>query len=162
MPVVEENMDTYLGNARIKAAAFNHWSKIPSLADDTGLEVAALGGRPGVYSARYAGAQGNAQGNINKLLMELRNIKDRRAVFKCALSLYLNGIERLSVIADLPGEIAEDPSGCGGFGYDSIFYLPDYEMTLAQLKERHIEIETHRVRACKSLFASLAEQSGII
>lgn len=155
MPVVDESMDSYLGNARLKAAAFNAWSGLPSLADDTGLEVAALGGRPGVYSARYSGPNGDAQQNISKLLLDLRGVVDRQACFKCALSLYFGNQEKLNVVEELPGEIIDSPSGEGGFGYDSIFYLPEFKMTLAQLKEKRIGVVTHRGKACRSLFAKL-------
>ncbi len=162
MPLVDESMDSYLGNARLKAAVFNAWSGLPTLADDTGLEVAALGGRPGVYSARYSGPDADTQKNISKLLVDLRGVVDRQACFKCALSLYSGNQEKLNVIEELSGEIIDSPSGEGGFGYDSIFYLPEFKMTLAQLKEMRIGVVTHRGKACRSLFSKLGPNGSTV
>lgn len=154
-PDVIENADTYLGNARLKAAAFNSWSGYPALADDTGLEVAALAGRPGVISARYAGLQADAEANIKKLLSELQGVSERTAVFKCVLSLFTENQELLQAGAELVGQIIDQPRGNGGFGYDTVFFLPQYGQTLSELKGAGVKVLTHRVKACRKLFASL-------
>ena len=154
-PQVEENAESYLGNARLKAEAFYRWSAMPSLADDTGLEVAALDNQPGVYSARYAGADGDSGRNIEKLLRNLKNIQDRKAVFRCVICLCYGKDQSMTAEGFLAGEITCDPRGFGGFGYDSVFYLPSYGKTLAEIKEEGINVVTHRVLACRELFSRL-------
>lgn len=158
IPDVDESAGSYAGNAQLKADAFSMWSGIPVFADDTGLEVDALGGRPGVYSARYAGPAADPSQNIAKLIAELSGVPapQRTARFYCFLYFKTpNGEVRVAEGA-LRGTIAEAPSGGGGFGYDSIFKVDGTTETLAQLKERKHPVVTHRIDACRSLFQAIA------
>lgn len=159
-PEVQETASTYHGNARLKADAFHAWSGLPSLADDTGLEVDALDGRPGVHSARYAGPRQNPGENIRKLLGEINESdhlrqKGRRARFVCQLALKLGENRYLEAHGELMGEIGFAPKGQGGFGYDSIFIVQGFSQTLAELKEKRIHVKTHRIAALEKLLAEL-------
>ncbi len=151
-PIVEENGATYEENAKLKADAFFQWSGMPSLADDTGLEVKALAGAPGLISARYAGEPSNAARNIEKLLKELAPHTDRSAHFYCLLYLKLSKDEFVIAEGQIDGEIAHAPQGRGGFGYDPIFVVRNLKASLAELKERSTFFKTHRVLALESLF----------
>ena len=152
VPEVFESAPDYAGNARLKAEAFSIWSGLPALADDTGLEVAVLDGRPGVYSARYAGSQGDAAANIKKLLEVLRKEDRRQACFRCVLCLAAPGSKPWLVTGVLEGEIARERRGAGGFGYDSIFIVSGIGKTLAELKEGQLSIKTHRILALEKFF----------
>jgi len=154
-PEVQETGGTYLENARLKAEALFAWSGLPSLADDTGLEVEALSGRPGLHTARYAGEGASAAENRRKLLQELAGAGCRRAVFRCVLFLRLDAERDLAVEAVLPGSISEAERGQGGFGYDSIFSVDGYGLTLAELKEKGIPVKTHRILALEAMIDSL-------
>ncbi|WP_375415865.1 RdgB/HAM1 family non-canonical purine NTP pyrophosphatase [uncultured Hymenobacter sp.] len=151
-----ETQDTLKGNALQKAAyVWQHYG-VPCFADDTGLEVAALHGAPGVYSARYAGPQRRADDNVARLLKELRGAADRTARFRTVVALVgLTATEQLFE-GVVPGRIAEAPKGVGGFGYDPIF-VPDEgdgrtfaEMTLAEKNQI-----SHRARAVAGLVRHL-------
>ncbi|MDC0357319.1 gamma-butyrobetaine hydroxylase-like domain-containing protein [Oligoflexia bacterium] len=154
-PRVVEDADTYLGNAQLKAQGFWSWCKLPCLADDTGLEVDALKGAPGLYSARFAGEDGNAQNNRAKLLTELEGVQDRKARFRCVLYFMQSKDSVLTVDAVLEGAIALNEKGGGGFGYDSLFVVDGYGETLAALKEQNIPVKTHRVLALEKFFREL-------
>ena len=154
-PIVEETEPTYLGNAQKKAFAFMKWSGLASLADDSGLEVSALGGAPGLYTARYAGEGCTMQDNWNKLLGELEDVTDRSARFVCHLYLAYPDGSHLEANESLFGSIALEPSGGGGFGYDPLFVVDKHQHTLAELKDRRIPVQTHRTKALQSLFAKL-------
>ncbi len=130
------------------------------LADDTGLEVRALGGRPGVYTARYAGEQCTADENITKLLHELRDSNDRDATFKTVLALILNGQEYLFV-GEVHGQITSSRRGERGFGYDPIFQPEGTDKTFAELSEHDKNQISHRGRAIMKLIAFLRERSNI-
>lgn len=152
-PKPEETAGTYEGNARIKAEAFFKWCQLPSLADDAGLEVAALQGEPGVDSAVYAGPQADSQANIDKLLSALKGVTHREARFVSQLYLKTEHgvyLER----AFLEGRIIEEMRGQGGFGYDSVFVPKGESLTLAEIKaERGEGYATHRVKALRALFS---------
>lgn len=153
-PSVVESGATYIENARLKADAFCRWSGYPTIADDTGLEVEALHGDPGVLSARYAGEGASAEQNRNRLLQMLHGEERRQACFRCVL-VYLSP-SGLSLQAEgtLNGEILHEPRGTQGFGYDSVFFVPAIGKTLAEAKEG-VLVDTHRKRALELLFAKI-------
>lgn len=154
-PEVEETGATYEENAYIKAAAVCAWcGKKPTVADDAGLEVFALGGAPGIKSARYA--EGESLSNIEKLLSALKDVSDRRAKFVATLCYLDSSDTPHFVTKEIFGAISDKPSGKGGFGYDPIFIVDGYGETLATLKARGVQVETHRIAAFRSMFSQLA------
>jgi XTP/dITP diphosphohydrolase len=139
-------------NARIKARAAMARTGLPAIADDTGLEVDALDGRPGVHAARYAGPQASYADNVRKLLSELAGVPagQRAARFRAVcVACWPDGIE-LAAHGVLEGRIAAAPRGTGGFGYDPVFELPDGR-TLAELAEAEKNALSHRARAMRRL-----------
>ena len=146
-PDVEEDADTFEGNAEKKALAYAKATGMPALADDSGLCVDALGGRPGVYSARYA--EGDDAARIEKLLGELANVpEDRRgAKFVCALCLAFPDGRKLTTRGECHGVITHAPRGTGGFGYDPIFFVPELNKTFAELTRDEKSARSHRGRA---------------
>lgn len=151
---IPETSDTIEGNAVQKADYVKEKYGYDCFADDTGLEVDALNGAPGVYSARYAGEAKNADDNMGKLLRELRGKDNRAARFKTVIALILNG-EKTCFSGIVKGNITEEKSGDGGFGYDPLFLPEGYENTFAELP---LEIKNqigHRGRAVKQLIAYL-------
>jgi len=160
-----ETHNTYVDNAVAKARLANHGSHYPSLGDDTGLEVEALSGRPGVRSRRYAipkAGQSQDQANIEKLLNELkgRPFEARKAKFVTSLALLIEGLLVTST-GILEGRISEAPMGDGGFGYDSLFVPEGKTMTLAQLSLRDKNELSHRGRALRALMTEV-QSKGII
>jgi XTP/dITP diphosphohydrolase len=155
-PVVDENGRTYEDNARKKADAFYAWAEIPSLGDDSGLEVKALSGAPGLYSARYAGPDATSHKNREKLLWALRDAVDRSAKICCSLCLRLDSTRLLEVEASLDCLITTEVRGNGGFGYDSLLEVVGVGKTLAELKEAGTAIKTHRELALDKLMVRLA------
>ncbi len=146
-----ETGTTYLANALSKATAAARACGAPALADDSGLEVAALGGEPGIRSARYASAE--ERENIALLLDRLRGVpaEKRRARFRCVLVVARPDGATLSASGTCEGFIAEAPRGSGGFGYDPVFVDPTTGLTFAEIPpERKNEI-SHRARACEAL-----------
>ncbi|MCS1351478.1 XTP/dITP diphosphatase [Mechercharimyces sp. CAU 1602] len=160
LPEVVEDRDTFQGNAEKKAEVIAQLLHIPVMADDSGLEVRALAGAPGVYSARYAGEKANDRMNVEKLLMELQGVplEERSARFVCVLSLAVPGVETISVEGTCAGVIAEQPQGEGGFGYDPIFYLPDMKKTMAQVGTEVKNKRSHRAEAARKMVAQLYER----
>jgi len=151
---IPETSETIEGNAILKANYVTQKYGFDCFADDTGLEVEALNGEPGVYSARYAGEQRNADDNMNKLLDELADKTNRRAQFKTVIALNLNGKQHLfEGIAS--GEIIKDKIGLGGFGYDPIFKPANYDETFAQLSLDVKNEISHRGKATKALLEFL-------
>jgi len=158
-PEVVEDADTFRGNALKKARAIAEYSGKPALADDSGLVVDALGGRPGVRSARYAGEEATDGDNIEKLLIELGEETNRSAKFICVLALvYPDGTEIIAE-GECPGEILDKPRGEGGFGYDPVFYLPDRMKTMAEVKPQIKNEISHRARAVHNLIEILRKES---
>lgn len=147
---IPETADTLEGNALIKARyIYNKYGK-DCFADDTGLEVEALGGAPGVYSARYAGEGHDSEANMKKLLNNLNGEKNRKARFRTVVALIINGKEFLfEGIVD--GNIIENRRGDNGFGYDPIFMPDGYEKTFAELGEEVKNKISHRSRAVNKL-----------
>lgn len=155
---VEEDADTFAGNARKKASetarALGQWV----LADDSGLAVDALDGTPGVYSARYAGTHGNDEANNRKLLEDLANVADDRrgAAFLCTLALADPlGAIRLEAVGACRGRIIREPRGRYGFGYDPLFLIPEYHKTFGELSPVVKSQLSHRARAFARLRPAL-------
>ena len=147
---IPETGKTLKENAFIKARTVFEMTGLPSLADDTGLEVESLGGDPGVYSARYAGEQASYQDNCEKLLKNMMRVpkKNREAKFRTVLA-YKDDNRELSCDGSVKGEIAQSPTGSFGFGYDSVFYYPPLEKTFAELSEEVKNSISHRGRALR-------------
>lgn len=133
VPEVEEDAPTFEGNAIKKARTLAHASGCWTLADDSGLEVDALGGAPGVYSARYAGPDASTPANNARLLRELAGVTDRRARFRCVLALCAPDARVWTVEGRCEGSIREEPRGAGGFGYDPLFVPEGHEQSFAEL-----------------------------
>ena len=147
---IPETGKTLKENAFIKARTVFEMTGLPSLADDTGLEVEALGGEPGVFSARYAGEQASYQDNCEKLLKNMMRVprEDREAKFRTVIA-YKDDNRELSCDGSVKGEIARVPNGSFGFGYDSVFYYPPLEKTFAELSEEVKNSISHRGRALR-------------
>jgi XTP/dITP diphosphohydrolase len=147
----EEDQPTFAGNAALKAEAVSNFCGEIALADDSGLEVEALGGRPGVYSARYAGEEGNYAANNRLLLQELSGLppEQRAARFVCAIAITIPGDQTYIVEEDCPGVIAEKPRGQGGFGYDPLFIYEPAGLTFAEMSAAEKNRVSHRGRALK-------------
>ena len=147
---IPETGKTLKENAFIKARTVFEMTGLPSLADDTGLEVESLGGDPGVFSARYAGEQASYQDNCEKLLKNMMRVpkEDREAKFRTVIA-YKDDNRELSCDGSVKGEIAQSPKGSFGFGYDSVFYYPPLEKTFAELSEEEKNSISHRGRALR-------------
>jgi len=160
---VDETGDTFAENARLKATEQAQHLGRWVLAEDSGLQVDALGGRPGVLSARFAGTHGDDQANNRLLLEQLREIGDdkRGAAFRCFVCVASpDGVARIEVDDHCRGVIARTPSGSGGFGYDPLFIIPEYHLTFAQLGSAVKNVLSHRSRAIRKLVPQLMELLG--
>ena len=155
---IPETADTIEGNAILKANYVTEKYGYDCFADDTGLEVEALNGAPGVYSARYAGEQKDANDNMDKLLSELKDKSNRNANFKTVIALNLNGNQNLFT-GIINGKIIEKKIGTNGFGYDPIFVADDYSKTFAELTMEEKSIISHRGIAVKELILFLQKQN---
>jgi len=153
----EEPHDNFLDNALAKAHHACIATRLPALADDSGLCVDALGGAPGVHSARYAGEPKSDLRNNAKLLAEMSAHDDRRAHYECVLVLMRGPGDTQPLIANAEwhGEIARVPRGKGGFGYDSCFYLKDLDKTAAELEPAQKNRISHRGQALQKLLELL-------
>lgn len=147
---IPETEDTIEGNAIQKANYVTEKYGYNCFADDTGLEVEALNGEPGVYSARYAGEQKDATDNMDKLLNNLKGISNRNAQFKTVIALNLNGNQSLFT-GIIKGKIIEEKIGSNGFGYDPIFVAEGYSQTFAELTIGEKSVISHRGLAVKQL-----------
>jgi XTP/dITP diphosphohydrolase len=152
-PDVEETGSTLEENALLKARAVMETVGLPAIADDTGLEVAALGGLPGVETARYAGPRASYHDNVVRLLSQMEGLADRRARFRTAVALVMPDGGELVVDGVLEGVIAETPRGSGGFGYDPVFEVEG--MTLSEMGVAHKNTLSHRARALRALAETL-------
>lgn len=159
---VEERGTTYAANARLKADAFLRVSGLPSLGDDSGLEVDALNGEPGLHSARYAGSGASDQDRCRLLLKKLAGVPwDRRtARFRCALALATPDAPPRTVEGVCEGFIALEPCGQGGFGYDPVFFLPDRQCTMAQLPPQVKNQVSHRASAVRAMLPILGSYTS--
>jgi XTP/dITP diphosphohydrolase len=149
---VEETGVTYTENAALKAATYARLSGLWSLADDSGLEVDHLGGEPGLRSARYAGEGASSQDRIAKLLRNMKGVpwERRTARFVCVIAVAGPGGAPVLFRATCDGIIALEPTGEGGFGYDPVFYMPEFACTMAELPEEVKNRVSHRARAARA------------
>jgi len=158
LPAFEENAPTFAENAESKALHYSrHWDGLV-FADDSGLVVPALGGAPGIHSARYAGAQATNAERIEKLLSEMRGKtgSERAAYFVCAIAVAARGRAMVIVTDRVDGEILETPRGAGGFGYDPVFYFAAIEKTFAELPAEEKNQRSHRGKAFRKLLPALS------
>lgn len=161
----EETGLSFIENAIIKARHASQIANMPALADDSGLVVTALHGKPGIFSARYAAINASDEDNIDFLLSKLAHVADeqRSAYFYCALALVQHAADPTPLVAigKLEGKITKHRQGKHGFGYDSIFYIPNQHCTLAELSPRVKNIISHRALAIKQLltFLNIAEKT---
>jgi XTP/dITP diphosphohydrolase len=155
-PDVEEDADTLAGNARKKAEAYRAAAGAPALADDTGLEVAALDGRPGVRTARFAGPDATPDDNKHKLLEVLEGVDDRRARFRTVVALVDDAGTAHTFEGVCEGTIITAPRGDGGFGYDPLFRPEGHDQTFAEMPPAAKNDISHRRKALDALRAFLA------
>lgn len=145
-----EDGTTFEQNALKKASEIAAISGCAVVADDSGLVVDALGGEPGIYSARYAGGHGDDIANLNLVLERMQDKKQRSARFVCALA-YVSATESVVFRGEMEGEITYAPAGENGFGYDPIFFLPEFNCTSAEISPEQKNEISHRAKAIKQL-----------
>ncbi|WP_186576232.1 XTP/dITP diphosphatase [Aquibacillus kalidii] len=161
IPDIEETGATFEENAALKAKEISEMFQLPVLADDSGLEVDALDGEPGIYSARYAGEEKNDQANLHKVLDKLANVskEDRKARFICVLAIAVPGKEMIYKKGYCEGTIGYQPVGENGFGYDPIFFPEGSEKSMAQLSPSEKNQISHRGNALVQLEEWLQQNS---
>lgn len=159
IPEAEETGKTFAENALLKAHYYAKQTGMACLADDSGLEVDALGGDPGVYSARFAGDAASDEDNNQKLLAALRGVPEgqRSARFRCVLAFLDTDGAVIMADGTCEGIILEAPRGAGGFGYDPLFYMPELDATLAEISIAEKNAVSHRGQALKSMAKQLAK-----
>ena len=145
----EETGATFEENARIKAVAGMKASGMPCIADDSGLEVFALDGLPGVMSARYAGGHGDDSANNEKLLRELKNASDRSARYVCVICMAFPNGHEIVARGECRGTILKEARGEGGFGYDPLFFFPQFGKTFAEITAEEKNEVSHRKAALR-------------
>ncbi len=158
VPEVAETGTTFLENAALKAKAIGEFTGALALADDSGLEVDALGGEPGVYSARYGEPGWNDRQRFEHLLEKIKGFPatERAARFQAAVAFYDPAGQVLETATGaVEGQIIDEPRGSNGFGYDPIFFLPEYGQTMAEIGSQHKNELSHRARAVKALLPLL-------
>ena len=157
-----ETGETFEHNASVKAEAAARATGRPSVADDSGIAAAALGGRPGVRSARYAGEHASDEENLEKLIHDVPRDGDRRVAYVCVLVFATPAGDRHAVEGRCEGTLAEEPRGSGGFGYDPAFIPDDYpgDRTMAELSPEEKDAISHRGRAARELVAWLGEREA--
>lgn len=158
-PEIEESGKTFIENAILKARNASYFANLPAIADDSGLEVDALDGRPGVYSARYAGTEATDQDNVSKLLDELKHVphEQRTARFRCVIAFMRHADDPRPLICEgtWQGFIQNEQTGHSGFGYDPVFYVPTHRCSAAEL-DAHVKNQlSHRGQALARLVAKL-------
>lgn len=158
-PDVEENGKTFAENAAIKALAACKYCDVPAFADDSGLEVEALDGRPGVYSSRYADSDPE---RIARLLGELEGKENRRARFVCAISIAINGEVIETFEGEVKGTITAAPRGNGGFGYDPVFQPDGYDQTFGELPADVKNKISHRANAFKKAMQFVEDEMSVL
>ena len=158
-PEIEETGQSFIENAILKARNASHHSGLPAFADDSGLEVDALGGRPGVHSARYSGPGATDAANMRKLLEELKDIPDgqRGARFHCVIAFMRSAGDPRPLICEgtWEGWIQHSPSGSDGFGYDPVFHVPTHHCSAAELPSEIKNRLSHRFQAMTKLVDAL-------
>lgn len=162
MPDVEETGSTFIENALLKASQIAEFTGLPALADDSGLSVDALGGAPGIYSARWAGVHGDDQANLEKVLHQLSELgqPDLSAKFTCAVALVVqkespSDLYKVTVERSMEGQIVLEPRGANGFGYDPIFQPAGYLQTTAELAPEIKDRISHRGQALQAILPDL-------
>jgi XTP/dITP diphosphohydrolase len=164
VPEVIEDCDTLEGNAIKKAREIFEFTGLPAMSDDTGLEVDALGGRPGVYSARYAGENATYDDNIQKLLEEMKGVpfSKRTATFKTVIAFAVSKTNIITVSGECNGFILEEKKGSSGFGYDSVFFVSDlnFNKTFAEMSLDEKNKISHRAMALKNMKEKLVNIFG--
>jgi XTP/dITP diphosphohydrolase len=160
VPDADEPHATFVENALAKARHASRLARLPALADDSGICVAALAGEPGAHSARFAGEPKSDQRNNEKLVALLKDQPDRRAHYYCVVVLVRHAEDPEPLIAEgrWQGEVVDRPRGTGGFGYDPHFYLPDLGKTAAELTPHEKHAVSHRGKALRRLVGLLREQ----
>ena len=153
---IVEDAETIEGNVKIKADFVTNKYHVDCFADDTGLEVEALNGAPGVYSARYAGEHCSYQDNVNKMLNAMRGKTNRKAAFRTVIALNLDG-KSYTFEGRCDGQIIESQRGTDGFGYDPIFMPDGFNQTFAEMSHEEKNAISHRGRATKKLIAFLKD-----
>lgn len=156
LPEPEETGATFADNALLKARAGAAASGIACLADDSGLEVDALGGEPGVRSARYAGSHGDDEANLDLVLERMEGVLDRRARFVCVAALVTPAGQEHTAVGTMEGELTLEPRGADGFGYDPIFQPLGSVMTTAQMSAAQKDAISHRGAAFRSIATAVA------
>ncbi|WP_078555406.1 XTP/dITP diphosphatase [Bacillus alkalicellulosilyticus] len=153
IPEIEETGVTFAENALIKAKAMAELFQKPAIADDSGLSVDALGGEPGVYSARYAGEAKDDNENVKKVLDKLGQVKneDRTAHFHCAIAIASPNGQSKVFEGTCSGVITKEPIGENGFGYDPIMYIPSHQKTMAQMSAEEKNKISHRAKALEKM-----------
>lgn len=155
---VEETEDSFEGNALLKAQAVSQFTRLPAIADDSGLAVDHLGGAPGIFSARYSGAHGDDQANLLKVLKEMEGVSNRHAQFVCAAAFVApNGYTRV-LRAQMTGELITKPRGKNGFGYDPIFVPTGYSQTTGEMDPALKDSISHRGKAMRALAHLISQE----
>ncbi|MCQ2353324.1 MAG: XTP/dITP diphosphatase [Victivallaceae bacterium] len=158
-PEIEEDGKSFKENASLKALAACKYCDVPAFADDSGLEVEALDGSPGIYSARYAPT---APARIEKLLKALEGKENRRARFVCVIAIAVNGEVIDTFEGEVKGRIADAPRGEGGFGYDPVFIPDGYNCTFAELPAEEKNKISHRARAFAKAMEFVEDQMSVL
>ena len=158
-PGVEENGSTFAENASIKALSACKYCDVPAFADDSGLEVEALGGRPGIHSSRYAPTD---RERIEKLLGELKGVTDRRARFVCVIAIAVNGEVIETFEGEVRGRIIDEPRGANGFGYDPIFVPDGSDRTFAELTQEEKNRISHRANAFRKAAEFVEDEMSVL
>lgn len=160
----EETGETFVENAILKARNAARQTGRPAIADDSGIEVDALKGAPGVYSARFAGDHATDSANVAKLLSQLADVQleDRKARFRCLMVYLRRADDPAPLICEgtWSGQITATPSGENGFGYDPVFWVPEEGCTAAELNPARKNALSHRAQALKKLVAELTTRAG--
>ena len=151
IPSVDEDGNSFEENAYKKASFTSKVLGLPALADDSGLVVEALGGLPGIHSARYAGKNATDEQKCARILMEMKDRSNRKAIFECVISIAVPNGNALTYTAHCKGLIALKPGGQNGFGYDPIFYYPPLQKTFAELTQKEKGCISHRGKALMAL-----------
>lgn len=151
IPEIIEDGETFDDNAYKKASLTARYLGYPAMADDSGLVVPALDGKPGVYSARFAGEDADDEKNLTKLLNDMENIEQREAYFQCVISIAVPTGPALTYEGQCHGVISREPKGDGGFGYDPVFYYPEFKKTFAELSMDEKSGVSHRGKALQEV-----------
>lgn len=161
---VDETGETFEANALLKAETIARQTGLPALADDSGIAIDALGGAPGIYSARWSGVHGDDAANIVKVLSELKDVPDsnRGAQFVCVIALSMPDGRHLLVRGEVAGRVRHEPVGEYGFGYDPIFQPDGFEITTAQMDPETKDAISHRGKALRSIAPKIAPFIGAL